>query len=88
MVAGEATARSSTSKIILIVGLIRIYLLEARMSILLSSKTVFKFSIQMASTGPSKIIHWLSGVSDSALFLIKLVATPSIHSLVLLSYSS
>ena len=34
-----------------------------RHSFLLSSSTVFMFSIQMASTGPSNKYHFLSGVS-------------------------
>ena len=34
-----------------------------RQSFLLSSNTVFMFSIQMASTGPSNTYHFLSGVS-------------------------
>lgn len=44
---------------------------DARQSFLLSSNTVFKFSIQTASTGPSKIIHLrpLNSEVDSSLFV-------------------
>jgi hypothetical protein len=42
---------------------------EVRQSFLLSSKTVFMFSIQTASTGPSKINHFLSGDSVVEYFL-------------------
>ena len=49
-------------------------------SFLLSSSTVFIFSIQTASTGPSKMIHFLSIVSDSAQSLILMASTPSDHS--------
>lgn len=51
-----------------------------RQSFLLSSSTVFMFSIHTASTGPSKQIHFLSGVSDSAQSLISIASTPSDHS--------
>ena len=63
-VAGEATARSWTSNNMCIVLLSLIRSLLARQSILLSSKTVFMFSIHRASTGPSHTIHlWSSVVS-------------------------
>jgi hypothetical protein len=52
-VAGEAAARSPTSNIIDIEGLIAMISEFGRQSFLLSSSTVFMFSIQMASTGPS-----------------------------------
>ena len=52
---------------------------------LLSSSTVFMFSIQTASTGPSKQTHFLSGVSDSAQSLIFIASTPSDHSYVSIS---
>ena len=38
------------------------------------------FSIQIASTGPSKIIHFLSGVNDSAQSRTLIANTPSDHS--------
>ena len=56
-VAGEATARSWTSNNMCMVLLSFILSLLARQSILLSSKTVFMFSIHRASTGPSHTIH-------------------------------
>lgn len=63
-VAGEATARSCTSNNICMVLLSLILSLLAKQSILLSSKTVFMFSIHKASTGPSHTIHlWSSVVS-------------------------
>mmetsp|Transcript_20190 Transcript_20190/g.46843 ORF Transcript_20190/g.46843 Transcript_20190/m.46843 type:complete len:278 (+) Transcript_20190:1568-2401(+) len=59
-VAGDATARSLTSNIIDMVfgSLMRSPLL--RHSVLLSSSTVFMLSIQIASTGPSQLIHFLA----------------------------
>ena len=36
--------------------------LSRKLTFLLSSNTVFMFSIQIASTGPSKISHFRSGV--------------------------
>ena len=56
-VAGEATARSSTSNMIVFVSESGMISPELRQSFLLSSSTVFMFSIQMASTGPSKSTH-------------------------------
>jgi hypothetical protein len=56
-VAGEALLRFSTSKTILQNSDIGILSALARVRILLSSRTVLRFSIQMASTGPSQIIH-------------------------------
>ena len=37
---------------------------DARQSFLLSSNTVLRFSIQTASTGPSKMIHFLAVDSE------------------------
>lgn len=54
-VAGEALSMLWGSKIILQVGDIGIRSPFARVNVLLSSNTEFKFSIQMASTGPSRI---------------------------------
>ena len=61
-VAGEATARSCTSKSMWMKGVNLMRSLLARHSILLSSSTVFMFSIHRASTGPSQMIHWWSSV--------------------------
>mmetsp|Transcript_17532 Transcript_17532/g.48818 ORF Transcript_17532/g.48818 Transcript_17532/m.48818 type:complete len:297 (+) Transcript_17532:6546-7436(+) len=86
-VAGEATARSPTSKIIDIVGLICIISEFGRQSFLLSSSTVFMFSIQMASTGPSKMSHLRSELGSAARPLNATATTPSFHSWVALSVS-
>lgn len=61
-VAGDATSRSTGSKMRLICGDIWIISPLIRHSFLLSSSTVFMFSIHTASTGPSKISHFLSGL--------------------------
>jgi len=47
----------STSKTILQFSVIAILSPLAKVKILLSSKTVFRFSIQIASTGPSQVIQ-------------------------------
>lgn len=59
-VAGEATAKSCTSNTMCINGVNLILSLLARHNILLSSSTVFMFSIHRASTGPSQITQWWS----------------------------
>ena len=64
--AGEATARSCTSKIIDWTDDMPIISPIIRQSFLLSSSTVFMFSIQTASTGPSKTIHWRTPVVSCA----------------------
>jgi hypothetical protein len=58
-VAGEACERSSTSNIIVIIGVSLIIYPLVKQSFLLSSNTVFIFSIHTASTGPSNITHFL-----------------------------
>ena len=59
-VAGEACYKSSTSNII-VIHLVNLMISpEVKHNFLLSSKTVFIFSIHTASTGPSKTIHFLS----------------------------
>lgn len=50
-----------------------------RQSFLLSSRTVFMFSIQIASIGPSKMTHFRSGVSADANSRKVLAVTPSDH---------
>lgn len=65
-VAGEATRRSYTSNNILIWFLSLILYPFARHNIILSSRTVFIFSIHNASTGPSKTTHYLTLVSSAA----------------------
>mmetsp|Transcript_33633 Transcript_33633/g.54487 ORF Transcript_33633/g.54487 Transcript_33633/m.54487 type:complete len:288 (+) Transcript_33633:3700-4563(+) len=79
-VAGEATAKSLTSNTICIVlgSLIRSPF--ARQRVLLSSSTVFMFSIHSASTGPSKITHFLSVDSSVTHCLTMLAMRPSVHS--------
>ena len=68
-VAGEATSRSMGSNIKLVVGASWIISPLIKQSFLLSSSTVFMFSIQMASTGPSNISHFLSGVCQNKIYL-------------------
>mmetsp|Transcript_13734 Transcript_13734/g.31762 ORF Transcript_13734/g.31762 Transcript_13734/m.31762 type:complete len:221 (-) Transcript_13734:5376-6038(-) len=82
-VAGEATLRSSTSnsmRIVTPLSLMRSPL--GRHSVRLSSSTVFMFSIQTASTGPSKTIHLRSG--EVSLLAVRMMVDPrpSVHSLV------
>ena len=64
-VAGDATAKSSTSNIIVIHEVILIIYPLVKHNFLLSSRTVFMFSIQIASTGPSNVTHFLSLTSAS-----------------------
>ena len=77
IVAGDAADKSSTSNSMHIyLGIFKISP-EVKHNFLLSSKTVFKFSIQIESTGPSKMIHTLC-----YLFMFSLIimgATPSAH---------
>ena len=56
-VAGDALSMLCTSKMILQFGAIEIRSPLASVKVLLSSSTEFKFSIQMASTGPSNNSH-------------------------------
>ena len=65
-VAGEATARSIGSKIRFITRDIAMISPLIRQSFLLSSSTVFMFSIHTASTGPSKTFHMRSPVVSCA----------------------
>merc|ERR1719253_680654 len=79
-VAGEALRRSCTSKTILQLSVIGMRSLLARVRILLSSSTVFRFSIQMASTGPSQTIHVVF-LSARLLYFCQMDAnTPGVHS--------
>ena len=59
-VAGEAKLRSDTSKSIRIHEDRWTISPLIRQSFLLSSSTVFRFSIQAGSAGPSRMIHFLS----------------------------
>lgn len=82
-VAGEAYAKSSTSNIIVIQLVSLIISPLVRQSFLLSSSTVFIFSIQTASTGPSKTSHFLYLTSAYyAHFLIRIATTPSVQDFV------
>lgn len=58
-VAGEATSKSIGSNIKLVELDSWMISPDIRHNFLLSSSTVFMFSIQTASTGPSKINHFL-----------------------------
>ncbi len=62
----EACDRSIVSKMRLMTGDIWMTSPLIRHSFLLSSSTVFMFSIQTASMGPSKMTHFRSGVSVDA----------------------
>ena len=63
-VAGDATDRSSTSKIMRIQAVMVMISPDTRQSFLFSSSTVFMLSIHSASTGPSKTTHfWRALVS-------------------------
>eukprot|EP00955_Chlamydomonas_euryale_P061806 358184-Chlamydomonas_euryale.AAC.2 len=80
-VAGDATARSATSKIMFMRPCIEMISPELRHSFLLSSSTVFMFSIQIASTGPSNMTHLRSGLVSRAALRKSTGSTPSVHSL-------
>mmetsp|Transcript_15451 Transcript_15451/g.43930 ORF Transcript_15451/g.43930 Transcript_15451/m.43930 type:complete len:222 (-) Transcript_15451:444-1109(-) len=86
-VAGDATARSSTSNIIVVTGDSLMISPLFRQSFLLSSRTVFMFSIHTASTGPSRRIHcrWLR--SALAAWRTTSARIPSVHSCVFSSKS-
>jgi len=80
-VAGEAYVRSYTSKSMLILSLIGIVSPLMRHNFLLSSRTVFIFSIHPASTGPSNTINYLSLDYDVAHLRYISPKIPSVHSL-------
>ena len=86
-VAGDATARSSTSNMTRLVSASGMISPELRQSFLLSSRTVFMFSIQIASTGPSKTIHLMfscvtpvSSVLGCEMWRMSTAPMPSVHS--------
>ena len=68
-VAGEALSMFAGSKIILVFGFIGIRSPLANVRVLLSSNTEFKFSIQIASTGPSNTIHMCSSANKKCINL-------------------
>mmetsp|Transcript_2468 Transcript_2468/g.8764 ORF Transcript_2468/g.8764 Transcript_2468/m.8764 type:complete len:208 (-) Transcript_2468:612-1235(-) len=87
-VAGDATARSCTSKSMrIVVGLSLMRSPLGRHSVQLSSSTVFMFSIQMASTGPSNTTHLRSSVVSATALRMSVLPRPSVHSLVRRLYS-
>mmetsp|Transcript_18178 Transcript_18178/g.40328 ORF Transcript_18178/g.40328 Transcript_18178/m.40328 type:complete len:245 (-) Transcript_18178:372-1106(-) len=81
-VAGVANLRSLISNMRLMCALRGMRSLEARVSILLSSITLFIDSIQLASRSPSRMIHlgFSSGISPRSLIILE--SRPSFHSLV------
>mmetsp|Transcript_29793 Transcript_29793/g.97522 ORF Transcript_29793/g.97522 Transcript_29793/m.97522 type:complete len:222 (-) Transcript_29793:388-1053(-) len=79
-VAGLATARSAGSNIMVISGLRATISPLFRHSFLLSSSTVFMFSIHSASTGPSNTIHVRSSPASRAAARMMVDASPSDHS--------
>lgn len=68
-VAGEALSMLCGSKTTLQLGAMGIRSPFASVSVLLSSKTEFRFSIQMASTGPSRTIQMCSPGRENSVFL-------------------
>jgi hypothetical protein len=80
-VAGEAYSNESTSNNILIYLLRRILYPLDRHNILESSKTELRFSTQIASTGPSKVIQYYLSGKTYVPNLIKWEAIPSNQSL-------
>lgn len=79
MLLTEACDRSIVSKMRLITFDIWMISPLIKHSFLLSSSTVFMFSIQTASTGPSNNTHFLSGVSVEANSLKVFATIPSVH---------
>ena len=86
-VAGEALRRSSTSNTILQLSAIGIRSLFASDRNLLSSMTVFKFSIQMVSMRPSQTIHVLYFSSRLFYYCQMLAKTPGVHSTLTTSFT-
>ncbi len=68
-VAGEALSMLCGSKATLQLGAMGIRSPLASVSVLLSSKTEFRFSIQMASTGPSRTIQMFSPERENSDFI-------------------
>lgn len=68
-VAGEALSMLCGSNTTLQLGAIGIRSPFASVRVLLSSKTEFRFSIQMASTGPSSTIQMCSPVREKKVFV-------------------
>ena len=79
-VAGDALSKFSTSKTSFTFSVIAILSLFARVRIRLSSSTVFRFSIQIASTGPSQVIHVLNFRLLELYLAQRAEKTPYVHS--------
>mmetsp|Transcript_27606 Transcript_27606/g.40737 ORF Transcript_27606/g.40737 Transcript_27606/m.40737 type:complete len:245 (-) Transcript_27606:3092-3826(-) len=79
-VAGEAFTNVSTSNMILTLSVIGMRSPFAKVKILLSSRTVFRSSIQIASTGPSAIIHVLYALFRLLYLAHSAANTPVVHS--------
>ena len=73
-------SESRTSNIIVISLDILIDSPLTKHNFLLSSSTVFMFSIQIASTGPSNMTHFLSEVVEAAAWRYIVDMMPSCHS--------
>mmetsp|Transcript_2079 Transcript_2079/g.4903 ORF Transcript_2079/g.4903 Transcript_2079/m.4903 type:complete len:230 (+) Transcript_2079:6782-7471(+) len=86
-VAGDALRRSSTSKSSFTLSVMGTRSPLARVSILLSSSTVLRFSIHSASTGPSHTIHMMSLRLRSLNLAHMEAKMPSSHSPDILSVS-
>lgn len=69
-VAGDALSTLSGSKTNLQFGDITIRSPLAKVRVLLSSSTEFKFSIQTASTGPSEIDEQKKGINEYSIIAI------------------
>lgn len=68
-VAGEALSMLCGSKTTLQLGAMGMRSPFASVRVLLSSKTEFRFSIQMASTGPSRTIQMCSPGRENSVFV-------------------
>ena len=68
-VAGEALSMLCGSKTTLQLGAMGIRSPFASVSVLLSSKTEFRFSIQIASTGPSRTIQMCSPETENSVLV-------------------
>lgn len=69
-VAGEALSMLCGSKTTLQFGAMGIRSPFASVRVLLSSKTEFRFSIQMASTGPSRTIQMFSPERKKTMYFV------------------
>mmetsp|Transcript_48479 Transcript_48479/g.115337 ORF Transcript_48479/g.115337 Transcript_48479/m.115337 type:complete len:242 (-) Transcript_48479:581-1306(-) len=79
-VAGDASRMFSISRRRRMGGVSGMRSLDARVSVLLSSITVFMLSIHSVSTGPSMVIHLKSGFSSAHASRMHDESVPSVHS--------